>query len=298
MVKKLVVRLKGGLGNQMFQYAMSRALALRNGADLVLDTWTGFMRDTQYRRNYELGTLPIKGHNANPLEVIPVFLKGFEDRLVNECSNWLCNRPYGIFINETKFEFLEEVYNFQMNKSCWVSGYWQSPKYFKNCEYLIEKELLPPEPADNKFAALGEKMHREQSVAVGIRLYEESNDPAAHSRDGRIKAIREINNVVEKIAVSVPNSVFYVFCTHKNRILKELKCPSVMKFITHDDGFMGTVERLWLLTQCRHHIMNNSSFYWWGAWLSSVAHKGKKQIVFAADNFWNKDILPRGWNLF
>ena len=74
--------------------------------------------------------------------------------------------------------------------------------------------------------------------------------------------------------------------------------PPDTSYVTHDNGYCGSVPRPWLLTQCRHHIMTNSSYYWWGAWLSRGVHGGTNQTVFAADNFINTDSYPPEWEQF
>jgi len=74
--------------------------------------------------------------------------------------------------------------------------------------------------------------------------------------------------------------------------------PENSNYLTHDDGFVGTNERLWLLTQCKHHIFTNSSYYWWGAWLSEANFLNEKQLILAADNFINIDGIPDKWKKF
>ena len=58
------------------------------------------------------------------------------------------------------------------------------------------------------------------------------------------------------------------------------------------------MDKIWLLSQCKHHIFNNSTFYWWGAWLSSINHKHSDQDIFASDNFLNDNIVLNKWKKF
>jgi len=74
--------------------------------------------------------------------------------------------------------------------------------------------------------------------------------------------------------------------------------PSNTVFVTHDDGYRGTLERMWLLTRCQHHVFTNSSYYWWGAWLSAAIRLGDEQRIVAADNFINRDGLSPAWECF
>ncbi|WP_442507023.1 alpha-1,2-fucosyltransferase [Novipirellula sp. SH528] len=297
-MKKLIVQLNGGLGNQMFQYATCRAVAQRNAAELVLDTWSGFVRDRQYRREYELGAFSIGAREASRWEQLPTWLYRLDQKFFRRPVSLFQSKLYGHFITETKSEYLDDVTGHRICGTSWITGYWQSYKYFADLEASIAKELAPPEPSDPKFLQLADRMSQSESVALGVRLYEESLDPAIHSRDRRIKSVDDINQVIDAILARVPNACFYVFCTHRSPLLSDLRLPKRTVFVTHDDGYNGTTERLWLLSRCKHHVITNSSYYWWGAWLSGKIHEPNDQIIFAADNFKNTDCLPVNWSTF
>jgi hypothetical protein len=297
-MKELTVYLNGGLGNQMFQYAAGRAIALRNGADLVLDTWSGFVRDYEYRRYYELYALPIQARQAAVGERIPIWLYRLENKLHTPPFDTNQNRVYGKFLVENEFRFLPEISATYVSKKAWLVGYWQSPLYFERYAARLQIELMPPAPTTAKFLKLGAAIRAADSVALGVRLYEESTDPAAHAREGKIKSTADINQAIERLRAQRPSAKFFVFCTHRSQALLELKLPENTVFATHDDGYEGTIERLWLLSQCRHHIITNSSYYWWGAWLSHSLRKHEKQLVFAADNFINEDGICANWERF
>lgn len=297
-MKRLTVYLNGGLGNQMFQYAAGRAIALRSGAELVLDTWSGFVRDYQYRRHYELDALPVQARQATAGERLPILLYRLENKLHNTPFDTSQKRMYGQFLVENKFRFLPEISNISFSKKAWLVGYWQSPLYFENYAAKLQIELMPPAPTAEKFLELGAAIRESDSVALGVRLYEESTDPTAHAREGKIKSTADINQAIDRLREHRPNAKFFVFCTHRSQALLELKLPENTIFATHDDGYEGTIERLWLLAQCRHHIITNSSYYWWGAWLSQSLYKSERQFIFAADNFINEDGICVNWERF
>ena len=295
---RIVVQLTGGVGNQLFQYATARALTLRCGGELVLDTWSGFVRDYQYRRQYELDAFPLQSRPANALERVPFWLYRLENRISPQPRTLFQRKIYGNFIVESQREYLSEIGKYQPASSCWMTGYWQSPKYFQDYNSIILKELTPPLPKNDKFIKLGAEMQQRPSVSLGIRLYEESNNPTGHARDGKLKTPSDINGAIDSLIAQIPDPHFYVFCTHRSPLFSELHLPANTTFVTHDDGFEGALERLWLLSQCRHHLMTNSSFYWWGAWLSQMVYNQKEQIVLAANNFINQDSLLPQWQQF
>ena len=298
---KIVVQLSGGLGNQMFQYAAGRGVAARRDAELVLDTWSGFVRDRQYRRRYELDALPIRGRPASALEKAPIWTNRLSARFsATKATSELIQLHrtiLGDVIVERAHRFLPDLVARGQDRSCWLTGYWQSPKYFEHCADEVRAELTPPAPSDQRFLDLGETMRNSQSVALGIRLYEESKTPEAHARDGRVKTPAEINAAIAELHELLPDAHFYVFCTQRSPILESLDLPAAHTWLTHDDGYQGTLERLWLMTRCRHHIFTNSSYYWWGAWLGDF-HLREGGYVFAADNFVNLDGLPVHWRTF
>jgi hypothetical protein len=297
-MRRLTVYLNGGLGNQMFQYAAGRAMAIRHGVDLVLDTWSGFVRDYQYRRHYELDALPIQARQATLGERIPIWLYRLENKLFNPPVDTNQKRMYGKFLVENELRFLPEISAMPFSKKAWLVGYWQSPLYFEEFAATLRIELMPPPPTASKFLELGAAIRALDSVALGVRLYEESTDPAVHARENKIKSAADINQAIERLRVQRPNATFFVFCTHRSQALLELNLPENTVFATHDDGYEGTIERMWLLSQCRHHIITNSSYYWWGAWLSQSFYKNEKQLVFAADNFINEDGICANWEKF
>lgn len=300
---KLIVQLQGGLGNQMFQYATARSISLKNNLDLVIDDWSGFFRDAHHQRKYELNNFQIKGRIAKFYENLPFLY-------INTCTklkkkfNLINKLSFGNYLQEQLnsnnhgMKFQKEIQKANLNKNTWMKGYWQSHLYFEKYKSLILHELTPPQPKQNNFKFIGKEISRTNSIALGLRIYEESNDPASHAFNKKIKSIFEINKVISKVKKSDPNCRFFVFSTRRFNFFKELNLPENTIFLTHDDGFKGTIERMWLLSQCKHHIFNNSSFYWWGAWLSSKNHRSIKQTIYASDNFVNQDGFLKEWKKF
>lgn len=292
---RIILRLSGGIGNQMFQYATARALAKRSDGELVLDSWSGFVRDRVYKRSYELSKLPVRARLARPLERLPFWTNQLHEKLLKRSAT----APlFGPFLHETEQRFMPELVDGAHPTPVWMTGYWQSPRYFAGAEGEIASELTPPTPDQGQFRSLGKRMQSGHSVAIGVRLYEESATPEAHSNNGTVKTPDEINGAISELASQVPDAQFYVFCTHLSKTLKALDFPTRPMYVTPEAGFDGAIENLWLLSQCRHHIFTNSTFYWWGAWLSERASTGDDPFIFAADNFINDDGLPDHWRRF
>lgn len=296
----LIAYLNGGLGNQMFQYATARALALDHQAELFVDPWSGFVRDFEYKRRYELDAFTIKAHKLRPWQSLPIWLYRWEHRSKTEKPNFIEQKWYGQFIAETEFRYLPKLQTQLIDRTTWLVGYWQSPRYFEHYAKLILDELMPPLPTKSNYLALGEQIRQSESVALGIRLYEESVNPGIHSSNGRMKTATEINTSIKNLQANNKSTRFFVFCTHHSAFLNQLDLSEDAVMVTAEDGFDDTLATLWLISQCRHHIFTNSSYYWWGAWLSAANYGGTKsgQEIWAANNFYNPDTPCEDWQQF
>lgn len=302
-MRQLVAQLTGGLGNQMFQYAFGRALSSQHGAPLIVDTWSGFWTDRLYRRTYGLGELPIRVEEA-----------GFRSKSAHQTLAWMAatrlptypgNQKWVTtpFRNITLIREIEHRANIELleqplHGKCWLFGYWQSPIYFDSISDELIAELSPPAPVNPHLRNLGYKMRDSNSIAVGTRLYEESPDPAFHARDRDQKTVQQWQTAVEDIVERNRESEIFVFSTQKSELHNHINWPSRVRFITNDLGYGLPLDKLWLLSQCQHHLFNNSSFYWWGAWLSQKNYPTDRQVVVASNNFLNVDCLPAWWTVF
>lgn len=293
------IQFSGGLGNQLFQYATGRAISLEKRAPLALDDWSGFARDRQYGRRFELSRVLIAYLKPSPIAVSCLWAYRATTSILGRGKiNPIQRKWFGSFYSEPEFIFYPEVLSQDIKGLNWLVGYWQSPLYFQKHKKIILDELSPPCPSDQKFIDIGHMARNCNSVALGLRVYEESNNPGAHARAGKVKSAQEINDAIRRLTERVPNARFFIFCTHRASLLHHLNLPSSTVFVTAEDGFVDSIDCLWLLTQCKHHIFTNSSFYWWGAWLSEAVHPNTEQLIYAADNFINADGLCDHWHRF
>ena len=298
MEPTLVVQLKGGLGNQLFQYAAGSAIARASGTELALDDRTGFAHDRRFRRTYGLAAFNPKARIASAAERAVAVADGWCKPLRLGRRTAVRRAPWADFLAEGAQRFLPEVASFRVRRLTYMKGYWQCARYFGAFADALRSELQPPPPVDARMRALGDEMASCDSVAVGVRLYEEDRNPAANARGGLIKPLAAQAAAVADVLARAPGARVYVFCTHRSPALASLGLPADASFVTEDAGFTGAAANLWLMGRCRHHVFNNSSFYWWGAWLAHGRHALGSGLVRAADNFVNEDGVPPEWGTF
>lgn len=277
----------GGLGNQLFMYATARALSLKKKTNLTLNVNTGFLYDKEYKRTYELGNFNIKFRKKRLLTFdypLGSFIQKISKRLG---FNLLC--PWYKYYKEStnNKDFDQNLFKINTN-NLYLDGYWQSAKYFSEFEIDIRKDLQ----MNFKKSDLLNKEEKEifensagTPVCLGVRLYQECNHELSFDitqADYYIKAMNHICKHVEK-------PIFYVFTQAKDwvHLNIENKCNHTIKYINEKPN--ATIEDLYLMTKFQYHIISNSSYYWWGAWLA----KGK--IVISNNNFINKESNCKEW---
>lgn len=291
MDNAVVVSLMGGLGNQMFQYATARAIAHRNSARLIIDATTGFLRDKTYKRHYELDCFSIAPRRASFVELLPLWLERAAQRFNGPNLDNVTARPWGMFLTDYSSSLVPEAFG-KYDRTLFLRGYWQSEAYFADVKGLIGTELKLPPAEETSFVQMASRIEASNSIAVGVRLFEEVPEAKKEGVGGLVQT-SYYNHAAHLLSENIDAPEFFVFCTAHAPALAELDLPGPVHFITHDNGYKGTIQRLWLLSRCRYHIVSNSSFYWWGAWLAEFERPETK--VFAIDKFPNEKTIPTRW---
>jgi glycosyl transferase family 11 len=255
----IIARVEGGLGNQMFIYAAARALALRTGSQLKLDIWNSYQQDG-YRRQFQLDAFHCVGTLADESEVAPY-------RRDSRSFYWRrkLNRllPFGLrTLIEERSLFEPRLLTFRPRTLVYLVGYWQREEYFRDHTAAIRRELTLGKEHSPQNLALGERMRQCESVFLHVRriLYDHSLPISYYTA-----AMRMVSERVRRPS-------FFVFGDDLEWAKRELKLPADTQFVDHN-GEPRDHEDLWLMTQCRHAIVANSSFSWWGAWLNAEPNR-------------------------
>lgn len=293
----IIVRLRGGLGNQMFQYAAGRALAAHHQVPLKLDLYT-YARHP-YRR-YELHRFQIDAVEATREEVHRFTGSNPVIRFLNKRENYF--RCPGVFA-QPHYHFYEDF--FALPKDIYLSGYWQSEKYFTGIAGLVRQQFTPANKLDDRNAAVQQQMQSENSVAVHVRR----GDYTGGNYASFFGTLHETyyGSAITRVRQRVGNPVFYFF-SDDIAWCKSAFGSIGAEFIGHNSG-ADAYKDLLLMASCRHNIIANSTFSWWAAWLNANPDKivvapqqwfatpylDRKEPVYASRHYNTRDLIPAGW---
>lgn len=179
MSPKVIARLKGGIGNQLFCYAAARRLALVNNAELVIDEVTGFARDHFYRRRYMLDRFSISARKATPAERMEPF-----GRYRRGCAKWVSRwRAFEkrSYVEQEGLHFDARLLALRVSSMLYLDGYWQSESYFKDVEQTIREDLRIIPPTDRQNLRLAEEIRNSNSVALHVRWFDAPDGLSSHN---------------------------------------------------------------------------------------------------------------------
>lgn len=283
----IVVRMIGGLGNQMFQYATARALALRSGQEVGLD-----LRhyDRPREHGFGLDALAHRGIRV-PAGDLPPLLR--EQPLA--ALAWLLLNRKPRILRERHFGFDPAIA--AITGPALIKGYFQTERYFVDQAATIRAEMSPKAPPDPENARwLAEIAAEPRAVSLHVRRGDYVSNARFAARHGCCTPAyyeRALAHVTARLGAS---PVIYAFSDDPAWVRDNLRLPCEIRIPGHNDAARN-VEDLRLMAACRHHIIANSSFSWWGAWLNPRDDK-----VVAAPARWyadpdtrNPDIWPDTW---
>jgi hypothetical protein len=293
--KRIICRIRGGIGNQLFCYSASRRLAIKNDAELVIDNITGFRYDHNYERKYSLDHFSInvrlasKGEQLKPISRIRrAILKRLSLR--KEFNK----RRY---IEQIKNDFDLRLLNLKINGTIYLEGYWQSELYFKDIEEIVRDDLniIPPSDIINQGIAI--QIRKCNSICIHVRWFDSPQNQFLRNNIGKDYYQKAILFITERLK----DYHFFVFSDYPAETSTMLSLPSGRTtFINHNQGDENAYADLWLMTLCKHFIIANSTFSWWGAWLSN----NKDKIVIAPADKKNgigawgfEGLIPERWTL-
>jgi len=290
----IITKLIGGLGNQMFQYAAGRRVAITNKTELKLDV-SGYNQQVGITpRKYMLDIFNIRASIATRQE-IQFFTNQSKNRIqrnFHRIKLTVLQRQY-ILQKSTHF-----TYDFlTIPDNSYLDGYWGSEKYFLDIGDIIRNDFTLKKNPDKVNSELIRYIKNCNSVSIHVRRNDYVKNQKTHDFHG-VCGIRYYRKAVSVIMKKVRDPTFFIFSDDPDWCKAHLRFNYPTTHVTNNLG-KNDCEDMRLMSECKHNIIANSSFSWWGAWLNNNPDK----IVIAPkkwfrdSSIYTQDIIPDTWIL-
>jgi hypothetical protein len=293
-MNKIISRIFGGIGNQLFCYAAARRLALVNGAELVIDEVSGFAYDKVYKQRYQLDHFSIPCRKATAAERLEPF-----SRVRRYCKRaYNRRRPFEerSYIQQEGIDFDPRLLQVRPPGTVYLEGYWQSEKYFKDVEETIRADLCIQPPTDERNRNMATRIRESLAVAVHVRFFDALNETFVNN-----VSIDYYASAVAQMETLAPDAHYFVFSDQPEAARERIPLPDArITLVAHNCGDDMAYADLWLMSQCRHFIIANSTFSWWGAWLGIRKEKiivcpGMKLTCGTITSWGFRGQIPDSW---
>jgi len=290
LINQVVVRLVGGLGNQMFQYAAASAVAARSGSNLKLDlSWFGTVAD----RQFALSPFNIKAQIVPAQSSFPP-IGGVVFRYGRRILRFLKGNQVGIPIYvERGFQFDPAIEH--LHPPVLIEGYFQSEKYFNSIHDQIVHDFTlrdPPSPSAEKIL---NEINQCDAICLHIRRGDYVSNSAANAYHGTC-SLDYYKLGLEVVSRGLERPYCFVFSDDMAWVRENFKINIPMTLVDIHSSTEAH-EDLRLMAACKRYVIANSSLSWWGAWLGS--REGK---IVVAPRHWFKggtnttrDLIPPNW---
>lgn len=295
----IIVNIKNGLGNQMFQYAFGQVLEWKYGEKVYFD----FLRENITEPiKTELNAFLLNGIN----EAVPSWKKPFLPFSVRQYRDNKQYLRYLYFKLRRKYQshhlitepypsqYIDIVDKLDINKKYYFLGFWQNPIYFKGYETEIKKIFTAK---DKSIYQSDIALEISNSVFDAVSLHVRRGD---YLTSGFIEpmSMDYYRKAIKLMEERLNNPFFYVFTDEPQWVQDEFKFDIPFKLITSNID-NNSYKDIILMSLCQHNIIANSSFSWWGAWLNVNPNKiviaPKKWYASAQRNKYAADITPKDW---
>jgi hypothetical protein len=287
----VISQIIGGLGNQMFQYAAGRALALRKKTTFRLDV-SGFA--SYGLRRYELQRIfhcPVEiATEADVREILGWYASPIIQKIVTRLKVPILRSRK--IVMEPHFYYWPGIN--KVLQDCYLVGYWQSEKYFRDVAPKIRTDFTFHTPMSDRNAGVAKQIARVNAVSLHVRRGDYVSNPQTNAAHG-LCSLDYYRTAIRHVAERIERPHFFIFSDDMAWAKDQLEMDFPCEYVEHNQGD-ESYNDMRLMSLCQHHIIANSSFSWWGAWLNPNPDKlviaPKKW--FANDNN-VEDLFPQGW---
>lgn len=276
----------GGLGNQMFQYAFYRCLQLEN-KDVALDL--SEFKDYSLHNGFELTKIFSININEPDYALVDEIKKAAASTSIWSKIYRKLKLPTRYTV-QNDFNYNPKYCNFANTQTKYLEGYWQSEKYFSDYADVIRNDFTFPD-IDNSNELYVTKIQQTNAVSVHIRM----GDYVNHPLHGGICTLEYYTQAIEIIKSKIANPMYFVFSNDIEWCKQNLEMSNAVYVTGNVDE--NSYRDMQLMSMCKHNVIANSSFSWWGAWLNNNPNK----VVIAPSKWFNDesintcDLLPESW---
>jgi len=278
----------------MFQYAVGRSLAEKHNTELKLDR--SFLQSQHQAshvtvRHYELSIFNVRDVFSTPAETAR--FKNLGTRLLRKVMPGYGGNPY---VKERFFQFDPEI--LQLPDNVYLEGHWMTEKYFENVAPVIRREFTFGKPVIEAAKKLEESIRTSNAVCVQVRRGDYVTNPAVAKVHGTT-TLEYYRRAIDLVKSKIDNPIFFVFSDDSQWCMKHLNIMEPVHFVEDElkHGNASNSDYFQLMTQCKHFVISNSTFAWWGAWLG--VHEQKMVVAprrwFNDSHIVTTDIYPKTW---
>jgi hypothetical protein len=289
----IVIKIQGGLGNQMFQYAFANVLAEKNKTKAIIDDSIYNITEKKEGytpRKFELSIFDNQYNFAKEADLLLFDKLSFINRIKKKIG-----LNYPKIINDSTFEYSEEAGS--VKTPVFATGYFQSYKYFIGFESLIKNLFdFPVEYLSQENLDLIPIVKKDNAVAIHIRRGDYVTDKITNQFHGSC-GFDYYTEAISHITSKIENPTLVFFSDDSQWVKENFDSLSFNKiFISHNIGINSWID-LFLMSISSHNIIANSSFSWWGAWLND----NPKKIVVAPKTWFQgqqidiNSLIPQEW---
>jgi len=288
----VTIRLKAGMGNQMFQYAfglnMAHALKtdLRIDLSLLLDRARG---EEHVYRNYDLTIFNVPQDFTISPTLLRTLYKTKSSKICKLTRKWIeRNKNY---VKEPHFHLSKDILNNPKDNTIY-EGWWQSEDYFSDIAPEIRKVFTFVHPILEESKDLLKKIKDTNSVCLNVRRTDFLKVDTLNTTNKNY-----FFKAAKHMAEKVENPVFYIFSDDVEWCRKNIILDYPTEIVEHKHKGIKFGNYMQLMIACKHFIIPNSSYAWWAVWLC----ENKEKIVIAPKIWFNdsaidtSDLVPDSW---
>lgn len=302
----IVVKIFGGLGNQMFQYAMGKSFAKKYNLDFKIESKSGFVNDF-YDRKLGLNNFNITAKEVDskilPKKAFKYSSINFIQKIIDYLDNKIPQINYFLFyknwviINE-KNKYYKNI-NYGGIKNVYLIGYWQSEKYFTDIRQELLNDFSLKETLNSENLEVANLIRNKNSVCIHYRrLHGISNGiiTNAHTKIHGVISDEYYRMSIKYIKSKITDLTLFIFSDDIGWVKENIKFNENIIFVNINSDEKNYLD-LYLMSLCKHQIIANSSFSWWAAWLNQNSDK----IVISPSKWYvdellnNNDTIPDNW---